>query len=88
MPAPASTLEAFGAMVRRARDARRLSQDDLGELLGQSQSWVSDLETGALRRIDAGLMVRLSTTLGLPIDAEVTAAAAREAARSSSTPAA
>lgn len=36
----------FGAAVRRAREAQKLSQDRLAEIAGLSQRYVSELERG------------------------------------------
>lgn len=39
--------EAIGNIVRRRRAALGLSQQELGDLIGQSRQWVSQLEAGA-----------------------------------------
>jgi transcriptional regulator with XRE-family HTH domain len=80
MPAPlaAGELDAFGTMVREAREARGWNQARLGsELGGMTQTQVSDLELGWLHNVDAALVVRLSTCLDLPVEALLQAAVAR-----------
>jgi transcriptional regulator with XRE-family HTH domain len=49
--------QSFGAEVRRLRESRRLTQDELADLAGVSQQYISDTERGIRRpeveRIDA-----------------------------------
>ena len=72
-----STSEALGALIRQHRRALRLSQTEVAELLGRSQTMVSENELGG--RWDVELLapyarvLRIQTreicgVLGLPID--------------------
>lgn len=56
-----------GARVRRAREARRISQLELAEALGLSQAAISNLESGA-RAIRVDELVTISRALGEELD--------------------
>jgi Zn-dependent peptidase ImmA (M78 family)/DNA-binding XRE family transcriptional regulator len=56
-----------GARVRRAREARRISQVELAQALGISQAAISNLESGA-RPIRVDELVTISRALGEELD--------------------
>lgn len=43
-------MNALGKLVRDAREAKDLSQEELAELLGVSKGWVGQVETGRINR--------------------------------------
>lgn len=57
----------IGARVRRAREARRISQAELAEAMGLSQAAVSNLESGS-RPIRVDELVTISRALGEELD--------------------
>ncbi|XVV09653.1 helix-turn-helix domain-containing protein [Actinoplanes sp. CA-131856] len=57
----------IGQRVREARSAAQLSQEELGRRLGLDRTMIAKIEAGT-RRIDAVELVRLATSLDLPID--------------------
>lgn len=54
-------------MVRAARDRAGLTQTELGERVGMSQRWVSDVERGETEVPRAGAMRALARELGLDL---------------------
>ncbi len=60
------TPEDVGRAVRHARRALEMSQVELAERLGVSQRWLSELETGKPKILDARLFDVLSQ-LGLAL---------------------
>lgn len=56
----------FGALIRMIRTARRLSQDELGNLVGYSASTLSRIETGHRRLTDVDELRHFADTLDIP----------------------
>lgn len=79
MPAPKPTLDAFGAMVRAARQRRGWTQEALAVELGSSQPFVSDLECGVVVDIGSVLVAKLARILGLDPRDQIVAAVERAA---------
>ena len=67
MPAPTSDLPAPGRALRDLRRASGLSQEQLGERVGLSQSTISAIERGELDP-SRGALVRVLDVLGVPAD--------------------
>jgi transcriptional regulator with XRE-family HTH domain len=65
MGARRTDLPALGARIREARDARGLSQKQLGDLLEEAQSNVSAYELG-LVPVPADVLVKILRTLEIP----------------------
>lgn len=59
-----ATAEA-GEIVRRARKQARLSQTQLGEIVGLNQWTISRIETGARSDLDASTIAAISAALKL-----------------------
>lgn len=57
-----------GKRLRELRQARKLSQQELGRALGMTHAAVSKLETGKAR-IDADLLPRIAEVLDVPVSA-------------------
>ena len=51
--------------IRELRDAKRLSQQALGELAGVRQATISELESGKAKRMDFQTLDRLAEALGV-----------------------
>lgn len=60
--------QGLGIALRRARDAKRLNQTQLGEALGLSQARVSEYERGR-RTPSLGLLVKWADVLEVSLDA-------------------
>jgi transcriptional regulator with XRE-family HTH domain len=56
----------FGVVFRAVRKVGRMSQEELGFLVGLSQSRVSAVERGKHHLRDVGLIARVATALGIP----------------------
>lgn len=56
----------FGVVFRAVRVTASLSQEDLGLLVGLSQSRVSDVERGVHRLRDVAVVARVARALGIP----------------------
>ena len=54
--------------LREVRKARGLSQKQLAELVSLTQVTISRLEHGRIKELKSGALIRLSRTLGVPID--------------------
>jgi len=55
-------------VVRDARKARRMTQEELAEAIGKSVSWVGMLETDKLDRPKRAELRALASTLQLPVE--------------------
>ena len=62
---PSQARRVFGALVRRARQARGLSQERLGEWAGLHQSVISRIETGEPIGLRFATLLRLIDALGI-----------------------
>lgn len=54
----------LGSRLKRARDARKLTQEQLATILGVSQGSISGYENGAIT-VDAKTLYQLSEILGI-----------------------
>jgi SOS-response transcriptional repressor LexA len=59
-------VETLGELVRRRRKELSLRQEQLAEMIGKDQSYVSELERGKIRRPDPEVLEALAHQLGLP----------------------
>ena len=57
----------FGEFIRNGRVGKKVSQNDLAEALGITQSYLSRIEQGA-RNIDLELAVKICSYLGLNLN--------------------
>lgn len=60
-------MDEIGALVRQARTQRKLSQAQLGELLGMSRATISGIETGKVVEVGIRKMMALCASLGLEL---------------------
>lgn len=70
------TADDLGLLVRAARLRRGMTQQDLAVAAGVSRRWIVDLEAGK-PRAELGLVLRVLSTLGIPLTAEAPEAATR-----------
>lgn len=57
----------IGAALRDARKQRKLSQEQLGRLLGMSRATISGIETGKVAEVGIRKMMALCASLGLEL---------------------
>jgi transcriptional regulator with XRE-family HTH domain len=57
-----------GARLKRAREKRALTQEQLGLASGLGQSHISRLERGAIKQVKGSTLLRLTHTLGVTAD--------------------
>ena len=57
----------IGALVRHTRKQRKLSQAQLGQLLGMSRATISGIETGKVVEVGIRKMMALCASLGLEL---------------------
>jgi transcriptional regulator with XRE-family HTH domain len=57
----------IGGVVRQARKQRKLSQAQLGQMLGMSRATISGIETGKVIEVGIRKMMALCATLGLEL---------------------
>ena len=62
-----SGTSSIGANIRRAREARKMSQNQLAKKIGISQTTVSEIETGD-RDITTGKLWEITRELDVPIE--------------------
>lgn len=70
------TASDLGQLVRAARTRRRMTQQDLAMAAGVSRRWIVDLEAGK-PRAEIGLVLRVLSSLGIPLTADAPEAPAR-----------
>ena len=80
MPSPVAETDAFGTLVRRARQRARRSPAELAARPGCGQTRISDLEVGRAVVLTPLLLERISDVLGIPMGALLPAATSRERA--------
>lgn len=61
-------LQGLGQRLRQARQARGWTQATLAQVLEVGQGWISELERGSQRHIQAGTVVRLCQALDISAD--------------------
>lgn len=76
----AQSAEALGKIIARARAQRGLSQAALASMLGSSQAWVSEVESGK-PTAQLGKVLRALTALGVRLEAMTLASAEPVAGR-------
>lgn len=59
----------IGAVIRDARKQRKMSQEQLGNLLGMSRATISGIETGKIAEVGIRKMMALCASLGLELHA-------------------
>ena len=57
----------YGKILRRERLKQQLTQVEIGEKIGKSKQWVSELERGNIR-LKLDVAVELASVLGLTAD--------------------
>ena len=57
----------YGKILRRERLKQQLTQVEIGEKIGKSKQWVSELERGNIR-LNIDIAVKLAKVLGLTAD--------------------
>jgi HTH-type transcriptional regulator / antitoxin HipB len=57
----------IGVVIRDARKQRKLSQGQLGDLLGMSRATISGIETGKVVEVGIRKMMALCASLGLEL---------------------
>jgi len=65
---PIRSLRQAGAALRARRSARRISQNQLGEMTGTAQSTISDIENGVVS-VSLDVYLRLLEALGAELSA-------------------
>jgi len=60
-------MDEIGALVRHTRKQRKLSQAQLGQLLGMSRATISGIETGKVVEVGIRKMMALCASLGLEL---------------------
>ncbi|MES2536305.1 MAG: helix-turn-helix transcriptional regulator [Pseudomonadota bacterium] len=60
-------LEKIGLLIRDARRARKLSQEDLGRPLGMSRATISGIETGRINEVGVRKLMAVCASLGLEL---------------------
>jgi transcriptional regulator with XRE-family HTH domain len=57
----------LGSKIRKIRELKRLSQEELANLVGVSQTTIHNIESNKLLGVDIGLAIKISQTLDIPI---------------------
>lgn len=60
-------MDEIGEAVRQARKQRKLSQAQLGQILGMSRATISGIETGKVIEVGIRKVMALCATLGLEL---------------------
>jgi transcriptional regulator with XRE-family HTH domain len=60
-------MDEIGVVIREGRKQRKLSQEQLGQLLGMSRATISGIETGKIREVGIRKVMALCATLGLEL---------------------
>lgn len=68
----------LGELVKTRRKDLNMTQEELADKVGMSQRWVSNLETGGVKRSRIDTLQQLSVALSLPLDDLVIAAGMAE----------
>jgi transcriptional regulator with XRE-family HTH domain len=63
------------------REKRKLTQRQVARLLGTSQPYVAKLESGRVRNLGVGTLVKYASALGATVSVRIKPRAARHAAR-------
>lgn len=57
----------IGAVIRQARIQKKLSQEQLGQVIGMSRATISGIETGRVIEVGVRKMMALCAALGLEL---------------------
>lgn len=57
----------IGAVIREARTRRKLSQEQVGKMLGMSRATISGIETGKVIEVGVRKLMALCAVLGLEV---------------------
>ena len=57
----------LGVTLKKLRNQRGLTQEDLGKRVGVSYAYISMLESGAKKNPSLALLKRLAKALGVPV---------------------
>lgn len=60
-------MEEIGTAVRAARAQRKLSQEQVGKMLGMSRATISGIETGKVAEVGVRKLMALCALLGLEV---------------------
>lgn len=64
----------FGDFLKTAREGAKISVTELGRRIRKTQSYVSQLESGALHPPENGRLVEIASALGIEVDQLIIAA--------------
>ncbi|WP_456709165.1 helix-turn-helix transcriptional regulator [Bradyrhizobium sp. USDA 4452] len=71
------TISDAGLAVREARHRRKLTQKQLAQMLGTTQEWISQFETGRLENPSLGTVLNAFATLGIDLNIDSLPGSAR-----------
>ena len=57
---------AFGEYIKKAREKNKMTQQELADKVGLSQSYIGRIESG-LRKIDLGIAIKLCDAVGMDV---------------------
>jgi transcriptional regulator with XRE-family HTH domain len=60
-------LNVIGSQIRTARKKNKITQQNLGELLGMSRATISGIENGTIREIGIRKVISICDTLGIEL---------------------
>jgi y4mF family transcriptional regulator len=63
------TTRDVGGLIREARRARGMTQEDLADSAGVTRRWLTDIERGIKARAELGLVLATLSTLGVELEA-------------------
>lgn len=61
----------IGAVIREARTQRKLSQEQVGKMLGMSRATISGIETGKVVEVGVRKLMALCAAVGLEVSVGV-----------------
>ena len=59
----------IGEAIKQARKQRKLTQEELGELIGVKKAWVSKVESG--KNITLETLIKIARAMNLPINIQL-----------------
>ena len=65
---PSVSIPLLGERVRRVREARSMTQDELAAQMDKPSGWIADVETGQHPQVDAQELARLCQVLAISQD--------------------
>jgi len=57
----------IGKQIRQARNSRKISQSELGKVLGMSRTTIGQIENGTVQEIGVRKLIRLLEFLGMEL---------------------